>query len=840
MATTAELVGNDRDSHQEIMALSLQQLVESLGRVESLLKVLVESQVNASQFVKNTGVIISIDEEKHKTATNPSSLLINHLHQLALASTSSTLLTPEEDTIITTATTDNLSAIMEKPSTVNDTEEITQVIPNDHNDQIEKSAEDGGQMTSTVFLDGYQELYCAAIKGDWEVAKFFLEKNPEAITKVITSDSQTVLHVAVIEGNLMFIEEIVNIMPTEILEYRTRTSGYTALHYAAMYGFAKAAEVMVCKTPNLTQIVNGLGRVPLDSALTSVTAGQRETVEYLYSVTRHEHPSPFSGSQGESLLCRIIDAGFHDIASSIVQRFPELIIDQTKKVHTKAMDYMAERKFMFRSGAQLTFWQRCIYSWVKVDSNMTYGLDTRTNEISSSLSSEVSHPQRLKGTNGDEENPVERFEGPCRGGNNPPENSENTEFSSMEIVVQCVSAARIMGLLFIKLYVFPMFFIWSPVTIIRQLYKQLYDDKVKHKQAETLVQIIFTTLKERMNKVEIIDFFRRSNVMKLAIRHGSVEFVEVCIQLFPFLIWYEMGGQSMIQMAIAERNETILYLICKESGKEKLDLVTRDDDMGNTILHYAAKLAPSAHRNSVPGAYLLMQREMQWLKGVENMISEKNKFKKNESGDTAHDIFTKEHKDLKESGEKWFKDTSGSCMLVAALIATVAFASSFTVPGGYISDSKSSKNGIPVFLGKNLFMVFAVADAFALFSSLTSVLMFLAVYTSRYTEFDFLESLPQKLILGLATLYISMASVLIAFSASLFIVLGEIFTWALIPIVGFSCVPVVLIARLKLPLFFDMIRCTYRRSIFREHTYISSLHLNAKKLRQKTEPRMQT
>ncbi|XP_026430711.1 uncharacterized protein LOC113327796 isoform X1 [Papaver somniferum] len=829
MAATAELVGNDRDSHQEIMALSLQKLVESLGRVEALLKVLVESQVNASQFVKNTGVVISIDEEKHKTATNPSSLLINPLHHPDLASTSSTLLTPEEDTIITTATTDNLSAIMEKPSTVNDNKDITQVIHNDHNDQIEKSAGDGEQVTTKVYLDGYQELYCAAIKSDWKVAKIFLEKNPEAITKVITSDSQTVLHVAVIEGNLMFIEEIVSIMPPEILEYRTRTSGYTALHYAAMYGFAKAAEVMVCKTPNLPQIVNGLGRVPLDSALTSVTAGQRETVEYLYSVTRHEHPSPFSGSQGESLLCRTIDAGFYDIASSIVQRFPELIIDQTKKVQTKAMDYMAERQFMFPSGAQLTFWQRCIYSLVEVDINITYGLDTRTNKSSSSLSSEVSLPQSLKGTNGDEENPVERFYGPCRGGKNPPENSD-----SLEIVVKCLSAARIMVLLIIKLYVFLRRFIWSPVTIIKELYKQLYDDKVKHKQAEALVHIIFTTLKERMNKVEIIDFFRQSNVMKLAIRHGSVEFVEVCIQLFPFLIWYEMGGQSMIQMAIAERNETILYLICKESGKEKLDLVTRDDGKGNTILHYAAKLAPAAHRNSIPGAYLQMQREMQWLKGVENMISEKNKFKKNENGDTAHDIFTKEHKDLKESGEKWFKDTSGSCMLVAALIATVAFASSFTVPGGYISDSKSSKNGIPVFLGKNLFMVFAVADAFALFSSLTSVLMFLAVYTSRYTEFDFLESLPQKLILGLATLYISMASVLIAFSASLFIVLGEIFTWALIPIVGFSCVPVILIARLKLPLFFDMIRCTYWRSILREHTYISSLQLNAKKLRQKT------
>ncbi|KAI3940662.1 hypothetical protein MKW92_022539, partial [Papaver armeniacum] len=215
--------------------------------------------------------------------------------------------------------------------------------------------------------------------------------------------------------------------------------------------------------------------------------------------------------------------------------------------------------------------------------------------------------------------------------------------------------------------------------------------------------------------------------------------------------------------------------------------------------------------------------------GVENMISEKNKFKRNKNGDTAHDIFTKEHKELKESGEKWLKETSGSCMVVAALIATVAFASAFTVPGGNISDSNSSKNGIPVFLDKNSFMVFAVADALALFSSITSVLMFLAIYTSRYAEVDFLKSLPNKLIIGLATLLISISSVLVAFGASIFIMLGERFTWALIPIVMFSCVPVTLFAWLQIPLFFQMIRSTYWGGLFREHTYISSLHLNSKK-----------
>ncbi|KAI3957971.1 hypothetical protein MKW98_020613 [Papaver atlanticum] len=818
MAAAGEPICHDqyRRFHREMMSLGLQQ-VESLARVEALLKVLVESQLNTqlqlSQIVSNTRISTCInyknDEEKHKFATNPSSS-INPLHQPEP--------TLEEDNI---NATDNLAADLKSTPTGSDNQEITDVIPDDHND-----AEDVCQMTSKDVLDGYEELYHAAIKGDWEVASKFLEKHPEAITKVITTDSETVLHVAIADANLMFIEEIVKLIPPEMLEYRTEADGSTALHYAAVFGRAKAAELIVNKNLKLTQIANGAGRVPLNSALISVTAGQRETVEYLYSVTRHEHPSPFSGNQGDSLLCGMIDAGFYDIASSLVQRFPELVVDPTKKVRTSAMNYMAERPFAFASGAKHTFWQHLIYSLINVDINSAYELDNHTKERNAQ--------RGLEGTNGDQEDPVERFEGPYRDEENPTENSENTKegkpksFRWETVGVSVVMLPYLISLM-IKFFVFTVRFIWTPVTRMKELYKQLYNEKVKHKQAKALVKCIFTSLKERMTKPGVKDFFKGSYVMKMAIRHGSVEFVEVCLQLFPSLIWDKMGGEYILQMAIAERNETILNLICKQNEKEKIDLVSKSDDMGNTILHYAAKLAPSAQLNSISGAYLQMQREMQWFKGVENMISEHMKFKRNKNGETAHGIFTKEHKELKESGEKWLKDTSGSCMLVAALIATVAFASAFTVPGGNISDNNSSQNGIPVFLEKNSFMVFAIADAIALFSSITSVLMFLAVYTSRYAEIDFLKSLPNKLIIGLATLFISMASVLVAFGASLLIMLGERVTWVLIPIVVFSCVPVTLFAWLQLPLFFDMIHSTYLGKLFREHTYISSLQLNSKK-----------
>ncbi|KAI3845873.1 hypothetical protein MKX03_012067, partial [Papaver bracteatum] len=150
------------------------------------------------------------------------------------------------------------------------------------------------------------------------------------------------------------------------------------------------------------------------------------------------------------------------------------------------------------------------------------------------------------------------------------------------------------------------------------------------------------------------------------------------------------------------------------------------------------------------------------------------------------------------------KETSGSCMVVAALIATVAFAAAITVPGGNISDINSSKNGLPVFLHKKSFMVFAITDAMALFSSITSVLMFLTVFTSQYSEEDFLKSLPQKIIIGLVTLFISMATMLVAFGADFTIVVGQQSIWAPITVSLLGCAPVLLFGFLQFPLFFQM------------------------------------
>lgn len=177
---------------------------------------------------------------------------------------------------------------------------------------------------------------------------------------------------------------------------------------------------------------------------------------------------------------------------------------------------------------------------------------------------------------------------------------------------------------------------------------------------------------------------------------------------------------------------------------------------------------------------------------------------KNSEGKTPYILFSEEHKGLVQEGEKWMKDTASSCMVVATLIATVMFAAAFTVPGGNNNDT-----GRPIFLNHRPFMVFAISNALALFSSATSILMFLSILTSRYADEDFLHSLPNRLIIGLATLFISIATMMIAFAATLFIVLGHGFAWIAIPIATVACVPVTMFALLQFPLLADMISHIY-------------------------------
>jgi hypothetical protein len=179
------------------------------------------------------------------------------------------------------------------------------------------------------------------------------------------------------------------------------------------------------------------------------------------------------------------------------------------------------------------------------------------------------------------------------------------------------------------------------------------------------------------------------------------------------------------------------------------------------------------------------------------------KEEKNKDGKTPRELFTESHKELMKEGEKWMKSTATSCTVVGALIVTIMFAAAFTVPGG-----NNQNTGFPMFLKDKLFMLFIISDSISLFSSSTSVLMFLGILTSRYLEEDFLKSLPSKMIIGLSTLFFSIATMMIAFSAALLIMLRE-YSWIFIPAICLASVPVTLFIWMQFPLLVEMAISTF-------------------------------
>ncbi|GKB08822.1 retrovirus-related pol polyprotein from transposon TNT 1-94 [Tanacetum coccineum] len=174
----------------------------------------------------------------------------------------------------------------------------------------------------------------------------------------------------------------------------------------------------------------------------------------------------------------------------------------------------------------------------------------------------------------------------------------------------------------------------------------------------------------------------------------------------------------------------------------------------------------------VSRATLQMQRELLWFKEVERMIPPSHRERKNKDGFTPRELFTMEHQYQIVEGEKWMKSTASQCMVVATLIATIVFAVAFTVPGGY-----HQNDGIPMFSQKLSFMAFVVADATSLFMLIALILTFLSILTSRYAERNFERSLPMKLMAGLAALFLSIGTMMVTFSVSLFVLYSKEMKW---------------------------------------------------------------
>ncbi|KAK6152051.1 hypothetical protein DH2020_014686 [Rehmannia glutinosa] len=337
--------------------------------------------------------------------------------------------------------------------------------------------------------------------------------------------------------------------------------------------------------------------------------------------------------------------------------------------------------------------------------------------------------------------------------------------------------------------------------------KNIKDQTLLKLQALKLVKCLCKEIVS-LSFMEAKDIF--FDAILVAAQLGIHDAVEEIVEVFPSAIYCLTPGYNhyIFHVAVENHSENVYNLVYQMSDHKHLYSDLQDSN-GNNLLHLAGKLAPAHKLNEISGAALQMQHEIQWFKEVEKFVHPHARERLNNAGKSPKMVFTEEHKILKEEGEKWMKDTSNSCTIAAALIATVMFAAAITVPGG-----NDSNNGYPMFSYDPAFIVFAVSDAISLFTSATSLLMFLAILTSRYAEEDFLRALPKRLIIGLSTLFLSITFMMAAFSATLFLVFGRKQAWVLIPVGGLACLPVTSFVLLQFPLLVDLIYSTYGPGIF--------------------------
>ncbi|TYI61258.1 hypothetical protein E1A91_D10G160400v1 [Gossypium mustelinum] len=289
----------------------------------------------------------------------------------------------------------------------------------------------------------------------------------------------------------------------------------------------------------------------------------------------------------------------------------------------------------------------------------------------------------------------------------------------------------------------------------------------------------------------------------IAAKMGITEMVESILDKFPVSIQdLDADGKNVLLLAVENRQtHTFQFLINRETPLHE-SIFRKWDHQGNNALHLAAKYG-EYRPWLIPGSALQMQWELKWYKFVKRSISKHLPihYKYNKKNQTPKQIFTETHKLLVKDGSAWLTKTSESCSLVAALIATVAFATSATIPGGVKETS-----GTPVLEDEPAFSVFCIASLIALCFSVTALVFFLAILTSRFEEKDFACKLPWRLIIGLTALFTSITAILVSFCAGHFFELKDRLKFAALPIYIVTCLPVSFFALAQLPLYFDLLR----------------------------------
>ncbi|XP_023733803.1 uncharacterized protein LOC111881632 [Lactuca sativa] len=649
---------------------------------------------------------------------------------------------------------------------------------------VETNDSDKETKTEGLSKEELEELNKAVVKGYWHRAEPILKKNKDAVRVAIKNDGSTIIHLAVGIGDTYFVKRLLSYVSDEDVLEKRSSDGSTPLHIAAIVGNRYAARLLLEKNKELLRIKDNKGDEALHKAYEHM---HLDTIGYLFkamddggktkSASFHlgdtAHPDP-GVEVGVDLLVNAIFAKEYNLASELIENFPKFavindgVLMAMAKTFPSGLDY--GETLIYPSLSNL--WQTTRYAAVMVGSAV------------------LAIPMMI----------YESIWG---------DPSEDFILEVLIIVTLAIPtffyySIYLLLLMVCFLFLLPYFALWKAASKLVAPIKHIEKKKKECEEGEKVLRLVCDEIDKLGYSGTHHPYYTRP-ILEAACQNTYKVVHEILSRSPEAIQCTNKSGYDIIQLAVIHRSVEIYNLIY-DIGERKNLYRTIVDSSKNNILHLAGKLAPSYELNRRTGAALQLQRELQWQEEVKKLvfptyITQENIFK-----ETPDMVFTREHENLLKEGEKWMKTTAESCSITAALITTIVFAAAITVPGG-----THQETGTPLFRSDIAFTIFAISDAISLFTSSTALLVFLSILTARFSEKDFLVSLPRRLVIGLCALLLSTTAMMVAFSATLFLVFCDRKPWMLAPICALALIPISSFVTLQFPLIVDLFWSTHVR-----------------------------
>ncbi|XP_039160964.1 protein ACCELERATED CELL DEATH 6-like [Eucalyptus grandis] len=229
----------------------------------------------------------------------------------------------------------------------------------------------------------------------------------------------------------------------------------------------------------------------------------------------------------------------------------------------------------------------------------------------------------------------------------------------------------------------------------------------------------------------------------IASKMGHVELID---KLHPVSQWVNGKGQTILHVAAKYGREEVVRSILKHPDLR--EMINERDHDGNTPSHLAVKYLQPATL-----VHLVLDKRMnpsllnhERLAVVDSVPHHSPKgLQRTMSAERPDRFIVKpEARDIVYrrrilKGPANLEEAINTLLVVATLVTTVTFTAGFAVPGGLNSSDMASKDdrGVATMLGNRKFQEFVICNTFAMFCSMTSVVVLMLAYLSHLKLFYF-------------------------------------------------------------------------------------------------------